>query len=579
MWHTLLFNILVIVLGVVATKGDVAPPSTPKQFYNTQFPNTTWDDINWRITTTRLDQGEYQSRISLANGYLGINVAAAGPFFERDIPVDGDDIEGWPLFNNRQTFATIAGFYDYQPTTNGSNFPWLDQYGGESVISGMVHFAAIGVVVNGKVLDASVDPSQISNFSSIMDFSAGVKSWDYVWTPEGETPIHVQYAMFVHKLHVNSAVVQLRLTADQSTNVTVLDILNGDSAVRTDFTDKGVERDTKTIWSAVRPNGITNVTAYVYSTLKGDEYADESTWSQVQEGDLIGYNQSSIGQSVTVRLCPRETSTVEKYVGVASSDAYEDAQGIARNTSLSSAMVGYAALLHSHSCEWAGIITRNSTDSYRYAGNGSLPDDQNLINEQIQAITSSFYLLQNTVSQNAIAAADNNQQLSINSIPVCGLGSDCYGGQIFWDAEVWMFPGLAIAHPEASKQILQYRVAKFLQAQRNVDTVFTSSQKDKAGEFDGAAVFPWTSGRYGNCTGTGPCFDYEYHINGDIGLAIIRYFLATGDTAYFKNELFPIFDGIASFYSTTLSYNKTSGMYDLYNATDPVSATVPNKWF
>jgi hypothetical protein len=51
--------------------------------YNTTFPNVTWDDDDWILSTTELtQQGRYQSRISLANGYTGINVAALGPFFE-----------------------------------------------------------------------------------------------------------------------------------------------------------------------------------------------------------------------------------------------------------------------------------------------------------------------------------------------------------------------------------------------------------------------------------------------------------------------------------------------------------------
>ena len=108
--------------------------------YETRFPGTTWNDEDWIITTTHLDQGHYQSRGALANGYLGINVAAVGPFFEVDTPVNGDQINGWPLFDRRQTFATIGGFYDSQPTTNGTNFEWLNQYGGESVISGVPHW-------------------------------------------------------------------------------------------------------------------------------------------------------------------------------------------------------------------------------------------------------------------------------------------------------------------------------------------------------------------------------------------------------------------------------------------------------
>ena len=52
------------------------------KIYNTTFEDVTWDDDNWRLSTSNLDEGHYQSRMSLSNGYIGINVAAAGPFFE-----------------------------------------------------------------------------------------------------------------------------------------------------------------------------------------------------------------------------------------------------------------------------------------------------------------------------------------------------------------------------------------------------------------------------------------------------------------------------------------------------------------
>jgi len=39
--------------------------------YNTRFPNVVWDNNLWRVTTTALDQGHYQWRQSVANGYIG----------------------------------------------------------------------------------------------------------------------------------------------------------------------------------------------------------------------------------------------------------------------------------------------------------------------------------------------------------------------------------------------------------------------------------------------------------------------------------------------------------------------------
>lgn len=82
-------------------------------------------------------------------------------------------------------------------------------------------------------------------------------------------------------------------------------------------------------------------------------------------------------------------------------------------------------------------------------------------------------------------------------------------------------------------------------------------------------MYPWTSGRYGNCTASGPCFDYEYHVNGDIAIAFRNQYIATGDAKQFKETFLPIANDIAYFYSELVDYNETSGYYELMNATDP----------
>lgn len=554
---------------------SVAP--TLAKVYPTRFEGVTWDNDNWILTTTTLDQGHYQSRMSLANGYLGINLAAAGPFFEVDSPVNGDAISGWPLFGRRQTFATVSGFWDAQPATNGSNFPWLYQYGGESVISGVPHWAGLTVDAGGgQVLDAAVDAARIANFSSSMDFKAGVLSWDYTWTPAGGAPpLSVAYTVLVHKLLVNQAAVRLTLTAAEDTSVTVTDVLDGDCAVRTDFVDKGHDASNGTIWTAVRPNGIDDVTAFIYSTLAGDGII--SATEVATDGASIGANQSSIAQSARLNLTAGRAASITKYVGGASTDAFADPQAAARDASAAAAAAGFESLLRSHRAEWASILTPDSVDDYSLE-DGSLPADPYLVEEQIVARTNPYQLLQNTVGTNAIAIAagggggNNNSMLNANSISVGGLGSDSYAGLVFWDADIWMSSGLVVAFPEAARTMADYRTRLFPQAQRNVGMAFSSSQNE-TGRFTtngSAAVFPWTSGRYGNCTATGPCFDYEYHINGDIGLDLFNYYVVTGDVDTFREEYFPVYDGIATFYSELVSLNESTGLYTLTNATDPV---------
>lgn len=539
------------------------------KIYNTVFDNVTWDDSNWRISTTSLDQGHYQSRMSLANGYLGINVAALGPFFEVDTPVSGDVISGWPLFDRRQTFATIAGYYASEADTNGTNFPWLLQYGGESVIAGVPHWAGLLVESGGYVLNASVPAEQIANYNSTLDMKKGLLTWEYTWSPPSGVSLDICYRMLVHKLYVNMAAVELSVTASKDTNVTIVDVFDGDCAVRSDFEASGL-LGTSQMWSGVRPHWVGNVTAYVYSTLASDGALNMSTRARYNESAYIGGNVSSIAQSATASLNASTKSVFTKYIGAASSDAFADPKAVALNASKKASCMGFDSLLQENIDEWEQVMPTDSVDNFAFPENDTLIEDFNIITLQITAVTNPWNLVQNTVGVNAIKAAGNNTKLDIWSIAVGGLGSSSYAGWIFWDAEVWMAPGLVVSNPQAAKQIANYRLQLFPQAQANINDSFQGST-NMTTFTPGGAAFPWVSGRYGNCTAAGPCFDYEYHLNGDIGLELYNYYVTTGDLEYFKTELFPIYNAVAYFYSELLDLNKTSGKYVLLNATDPVS--------
>jgi trehalose/maltose hydrolase-like predicted phosphorylase len=558
---------MLLSLSLLAALGACIILPVESAQYPTRFSGVTWDDENWQLINSNLDQGHYQSRMSLANGYFGINVASLGPFMDFDVQVDGDNINGWPLFDRRQSFATIAGFYDSQPTTNGTNFEWLDQYGGESVISGVPHWAGLLIQAGDQLLDATTNASQISGFASTLDIKNGLMSWDYDWNPSQGVQLHISYSMFVHKLNINRAAVRLSITPSADCNVTVIDVLNGDCAVRTDLVDTGFDSQTNTIFSAVSPSGLSTATAHIYSTLSAEN--DPAASVQLTEGPFLGGNQSSIAQGMSVTLTVGQTFSFVKFIGAASTDAFPDSQSAARDAASEGAKLGWAALLGSHANEWATVMPKDSVDSYADPATGSLPADDNIIEMQINSVTNPFYLLQNTIGANAIAAAQNNTDVGTDSIAVGGLGSDSYAGFIFWDADVWMAPGLVVSHPDAAKQIASYRAKMFPQAQKNIDGAFVSSQNESGRFSDGGAVFPWTSSRWGNCTGTGPCFDYEYHINGDIGLNLLNYYIATGDSDYFEQQLFPVYQGIAWFFAEVLTYNASTGQYDLLNATDP----------
>ncbi|KAL4792616.1 glycosyl hydrolase family 65 central catalytic domain-containing protein [Aspergillus venezuelensis] len=533
--------------------------------YQSMFPGVTWDEDQWVLTTTALDQGHYQSRGSVANGYFGASVSSVGPFFELDLPVAGDVINGWPLYSRRQSFATISGFYDLQAETNGSNFPWINQYGGESVISGVPHWSGLILDLgNDDYLDSTVDNQTLSDFQSSYDFKAGILSWSYTWTPSGaKGSFAIAYRLFANKLHVNHAVVDMEITPSQDAKGTIVNVLDGDSAVRTDFVDSG--EDDGAIFSAVRPWGIPDVSAYLYANITGSEHVDLSSRRLVTGKSYVSTNESSIAQAIDVNFSSNEKVRITKFVGAASTDAFTDPQATARQAVSQALDAGYRHSLRSHIEEWAEIMHDDSVDRFVNPTTGRLPDNDNIINSAIIAVTNTYYLLQNTVGKNAIHLA-KDAELNVNSLSVGGLVSDSYAGMIFWDADVWMQPGLVASHPEAAQAVTNFRTKMYPQAQKNIETIYSGSKNATYVE-PSAAIYPWTSGRFGNCTGTGACWDYQYHLNGDIGLSMIYQWVTSGDTDTFREKHFPIYDSVATLYGNLVERNGSS--WTLTNMTDP----------
>ncbi|EEP77694.1 acid trehalase [Uncinocarpus reesii 1704] len=551
--------------NVRSPRFDKRESNAQSPVYATKFTGVSWDNTNWKLTTTNLDQGHYQSRGSIANGYLGISVAAVGPFFELDVPVDGDVINGWPLFSRRQSFATISGFYDLQPETNGSNFRWMNQYGGESVISGVPHWSGLVLDLGGDdYLDATVNNATISGFVSTLDMKGGILSWSYNWTPAGgNASFAIAYRLFAHKLYVNQAVVHMEITPSTDGNATIVNILDGYSAVRTQFASSGT--DGQAIYSSVRPDGINNVTAYLYAQLAGTDEVDLSTLSVISDRPYIRTNDSTIAQAATVNLKSGVTTKITKFVGVASTDGFVDPRSMAKDSCSRALNNGYESSLKSHIDEWATVFPSDSVDDFSSPESGWLPTDDHIIESAITAVANPYYLLQTTVSANAMKAV-NYAPINRGSMAVGGLTSDSYAGLVFWDADIWMQPGFVTAFPEAAQTFTHYRVDKYQQALENTKTAFASS-KNRTYFSPESAIYPWTSGRFGNCTGSGPCFDYQYHLNGDIGLQLINNWVTTGDINRFKSSLYPVYNSVASMFADILERNGSK--WTLTNMTDP----------
>lgn len=424
----------------------------------------------------------------------------------------------------------------------------LNQYGWESVIAGIPHPTAIIFECDGEILNSTTNPANISEFTSSFSFKTGLAKWSYTWTPQCVT-YNVSFSAFVSRQRPNVLAVEARIMSDLgSRTCSVTDLLDGRGAFRTTFAGNGLVNDSmgNTIWTAVHPENLYNVTAYIYSTFISEETNRELVNDSTQE--------STIGQRFGLNMVPKQQKVFHKFVGIASTNKFNNAQSVAMQASEQASNNGWTALLTEHTQAWGSIMNEDSIDNFTHPTTGVLQDDEYSEILQISSLANAFYLLQNLQPAGT--------ELNDNSIAVGGLTSDAYGGMVFWDADYWMAPGIGISQPRFVTQIGNLRIKQFQQAQRNAES----------NEFPaGSALYPWTSGRYGNCTGTGPCVDYEYHLNADIAFSLAQIYDVTNNKTWFDQEGGPrqIIYAIALAASHILSYNNDTKTYWIYNMTDP----------
>ncbi|KAK2625060.1 hypothetical protein QTJ16_005429 [Diplocarpon rosae] len=464
-----------------------------------------WHDLS--LTTHRFAPGHFQSRLSLANGYVGAALAASGPFFEADVnftdPSGAPPLNGWPLDNRRQTFATISGFFDVQENASRTNYEWIQQYGWDSFISGIPHPSAIIYGFGGDYLDATVSNSSISNFSSKISFWTGIPEWAYTWSPRScGVDFSTYHSLIISRRRPNVVAVKTSITPSEDISGTITDLLDGRSAQRAYLNLKGLDAYSNTIFTSVHPDNLPGTTGWLVSgTNFTNGYTNLS--SRVIAAQHFGGDESTIGQTYMIDLKKGETATFYKYVGIASTDQFKNAEATARECQELAEEDGWDALAAEHSEDW-GKMMAGSFDDFRDPVTGLFPNEMAEI-FQMSSVTNAFFLSQNLQPEGS--------GLNEESISVSGLTSDSYGGQRFWDSDFFMAPALNLGLPRWSRQISNLRLKQFPQALANA--AFNNFP-------NGSALFPWTAGRYGNCTATGPCVDYQYHLNVDIALNLLQ---------------------------------------------------------
>lgn len=483
---------------------------------------------------------QYQSQPYVANGYIGSRIPNVGQGFAYDTLSNATDanpedvVNGWPLFNRRYAGAFIAGFFDIEERLNGTNFPELLENGYESPIAAIPQWTTLelSLSVNNKQFKLSPN-SSVSELGTILNYTQkssldnGIVTTEFVWLNK----VKVKYSVLAHREVVNLGLVSLHVEnlGNSSLDLKVKDVLEFETSQRCQFSKVDGDKNNG-IYIAFQPHDIDYIDAVINSKL----LVDNAT---------IHKDNHSISQSASISLDALSNVEIFKTVGIVSTDLDSSLDSIDK-------LVSYARnvttiyepmkdIYQSHVNSWNGLIGETPLIKFR--------DDPLLT---MAGRASVYHLLANTrADAQGVTAA----------LSVGGLSSDSYAGMVFWDADLWMFHALLPFSQSHAKSLVNYRLHTRKQAQENVP------------EGHSGAVYPWTSGRFGNCTATGPCLDYEYHINHAVVQASWNLYLSgAADDDYLRDVTLPMINDAASFLTGYLTkINSTTDSYWTFNMTDP----------
>ncbi|KAK7920499.1 hypothetical protein PG985_008521 [Apiospora marii] len=527
-----------------------------------------WDDATWTLKSTVPLPGTFAAWVPQSNGYIGIAQGSLGPFFELS---RYNDSEGWPSYSKpRRTFATSTGFWGSEPSTDE-----VDPRG-ESFISGLPHFTDLLVEACGDLLDGSTDLVEISDFKSRLSFKEGIATWSYLWRPPTCTQnktISVKYESFLSLADRQLAAVKLSLTSSSGLNdAKIIDKLDSRSALRTTPSRMHYVPGALELMSAVSPAGVDTTAAYVVSTLDGDLLYNDTFAASLGSNlsspshmfPMLPLNEAAV-TSYNKKYAIRpgvKSAEIRKYVGVASSDHFGDAaEAVAVNVARQAKARGYEAARVKHRQEVSRLMNNHTVADFRDPVTGEMPQDPIVQTLQIIAISSAFYLYTNLLPWNSGVDSHPESCIACNSLPVGGLTSQTYGGKVFWDAEMFMAPPTQATHPRLARQFAQYRINRAKEAKKNTE---------RHGLKAGSMLYPWTSGRYGQCyNNTAPCVMYQYHLNADIALGLLMGKNTSGDGTWFETGgALGVIDGVATGLSEILTLRNETQTWGIDIMTD-----------
>lgn len=200
--------------------------------------------------------------------------------------------------------------------------------------------------------------------------------------------MRISYEAFLSLEQRQIGAVKLSVSSDSSVEILVTDVFDGHSADRTSDAEPRLFPPRRAILTSLKPDGVDDVTAYVYSTVRGD-------LPQFQKGLSSDPDTKSVSQSYSLTLDPAVNggaATVVKYVGVMSTAHFPDDKALIIKAVDRAATAGWDVLSSAHTAQVATLMHSDFVADFRDPATGALPEDSDIRSLQITAITSAYYL-------------------------------------------------------------------------------------------------------------------------------------------------------------------------------------------
>jgi len=481
-------------------------------------------DDGWVLSSRRPDPKD-SHHAYVGNGYLGQRVAPNGSGYAAS-----GEKTGWPLKTPRYDGSFVAGLYANNQATADD----------KQAVAALPTWTTLDVATGGKggeTFSSATPAGRISHYRQALRLREGLVRTSLTWTAADGRATDLTYEVFADRNHRHAGAVRLAMTPHWSGEAAVTDILDGRGARRVSGTGggprtaPGARRGDRTMDVAFRTHG-TGVDGAVASTLRPGPGVHAK--SEQKAGPA---RQLTTKQGVSFRARQGRTYEFTKYVGVDTARTSAAPEQGAVAASRQAAGRGWTRAFAAHAAAWRRLWRTDVQVNGR-------PELQRWLRSAQYGMLAS------------------SRRGSDDSIAPAGLSSDNYAGEIFWDAETWMYPGLLAGHPRLAKSVLDYRYRTRAGARRNAR---------KLGH-DGL-FYGWNTGSDGDLWKECHSWDPPHcrtqnHLQSDIALAAWQYYLATHDTGWLRERGWPVLKGIADFWAGRAVRN-ADGSYSVKNVAGP----------